>query len=428
MGRLDHDDSLCPCIHSCNGAGQHPVADAPESRGRHDSPDQLGVSGTPHLGAVDGVDDTPLFPDETDYGVSQPMNRRLRRTLAQNIRRLEDACSRGQEKKAKAAEAFVMETLKWGVGNDQIHGEGFHDVSEVFSQPRMVLRAGQYGLLAGNSYDLVLGDDLLRKEHRSRVMRELARDKPFCVMVSPPCTMFSQQRRPGNPEEDREKIKEALTLMKFAVEVCQWQHAQKKFFILEQPQGAKSWGLKDLKGLVENPGCRCVDFDMCMYGLCDVESGMPHRKTTRIVTNIDEDIVGYLQRRCDGNHQHQVLEGQVKTEHGWMNRTRLAQVYPKQFCDAVCKCIQKQKRRFLSIDHDHDGLKHGCGDPGYHDVFVNEDEYESENKDSNHDMRRLVATVRKAHNNLGHPSPEKLCLVLKSAGASKKGHRGGPRD
>ena len=49
-----------------------------------------------------------------------------------------------------------------------------------------------------------------------------------------------------------------------------------------------------------------------------------------------------LGRTCDKNHDHQVCEGQVRHAGKWVNRTRLAQVYPRQFCQVVCECIVQQ--------------------------------------------------------------------------------------
>jgi hypothetical protein len=106
---------------------------------------------------------------------------------------------------------------------DRIHGEGMHDVSEVFSVPRMVKCASKKGMFPGMSYDLVLGDNLLKTDQRKRVLEELRRDKPFCVVVSPPCTMFSRRRRPGDPELDRKEMLKALVLLNFGVQVCRQQ-------------------------------------------------------------------------------------------------------------------------------------------------------------------------------------------------------------
>jgi hypothetical protein len=56
-------------------------------------------------------------------------------------------------------------------------------------------------------------------------------------------------------------------------------------------------------------------------------------------------------------------------------------------------------------------MQHGSGK---HEVFVHEDLQQEEGS------RKMVALIKKVHDNLGHPSSERLCMVLKAAGASDK--------
>ena len=111
---------------------------------------------------------------------------------------------------------------------------------------------------------MVLGDDFTKVEHRNRVMHELARDEPFCVIVSPPCTMFSSRRRPCKDEhEEKQRIREAIMLLNFGVSVCEYQLKQGRHFVFEHPVGASSWGCRKLKGLREHPKVGERHFDMC---------------------------------------------------------------------------------------------------------------------------------------------------------------------
>ena len=351
------------------------------------------------------ISDEDCWSDAYSRGQKRSMNRRMRRTLMQNVKNLLEHAQTGQDapriqtEKKEMIEVLLHE-WKW---KDRIHGEGLHDVSEVFSIPRIAERAKKFGLFPGNSYDLVLGDDLLKREHRERVLQEIKRDKPFCVVVSPPCTMFSQRRRTHDREHDIHELKKAVALLGFAVQVCKLQMEGSRYFILEQPQGASSWNVKELRNLVNHGNVHCIDLDMCSYGLKDYANGELHRKATKLATNMDVDVCCLLGKRCKGDHEHQVLEGKVKHhEYGWVNRTRLAQVYTPEFCDALCKCIQKQKRRVL------------CGTGESHEVFVHEGLLDEDGS------KKMVSLIRKVHNNLGHPSNERLCLVLKAAGASQK--------
>ena len=104
------------------------------------------------------------------------------------------------------------------------HGlHGGCDVAEVFSVPRVTDVAESCGLVAGDSYDLHLGDDLLLGAERQRVLTELRRDDPFCVVVSPPSTVFSRKLPKNLSSEEQQKAKNAMTLLVFGVVVCREQ-------------------------------------------------------------------------------------------------------------------------------------------------------------------------------------------------------------
>ena len=278
------------------------------------------------------------------------------------------------------------------------------DVCEVFSVPRVNQHVSGSGRLTkGKNYDLVLGDDLLQFSHRKRVREEIEKDDPFCVVLCPPCTMFSQMRRNmGDTESEKRKLREAIVLLNFAVEICEDRRKKGKFFLFEHPHGAKSWSCKRMQRLLEKPDVCAVVLDMCQYGMCDRVNGKPHKKSTRIVGNLQEDVMQGLHRRCKGDHEHQPLEGRVYFGGEWHNRTRLAQEYPDDFCRAVCSVIAKQ--HVLCVDGRH------CEGLEVHAVEGLKEE----------DEKKLCETIRRAHQNLGHPGTERFVEMLRVAGASQK--------
>ena len=278
------------------------------------------------------------------------------------------------------------------------------DVCEVFSVPRINQHAhGRFGLTSGKNYDLVLGDDLLQFSHRKRVREEIEKDDPFCVVLCPPCTMFSQMRRIfGDTEDEKRKLREAIVLLNFAIEICEDRRKRGRYFLFEHPQGAKSWSCKRMQRLLEQPNVSEVVLDMCQYGMCDRVNGKPHRKSTRLLGNLQEDVMLGLHRRCNGEHEHQPLEGRVCVGGKWHNRTRLAQEYPDEFCRAVCKAISKQKK--LVNDN----------------VVVDDFEIHAVEGLKEDDDKKLCETIRRAHQNLGHPGTERFVEMLRVAGASQK--------
>ena len=97
-------------------------------------------------------------------------------------------------------------------------------------------------------------------------------------------------------------------------------------------------------------------------------------------------------RKCDGKDDHQVIEGQVIAIGGkWINRSRLAQVYPRKMVEAIVRLVK------LESDKQH------------YDMLMNEKL--EDNKD-------LETNIRRCHINLGHPRKERFIHMLKSANAS----------
>ena len=142
------------------------------------------------------------------------------------------------------------------------------DVCEVFSVPRINQQVGsENDLRKGKNYDLVLGDDFLQYPHRKRVFDEIRKEDPFCVVLNPPCTMFSQMRRStGDSAVERKKRREAIILLNYAIEICEDRMKQGKYFLFEHPQGARSWRCKMMMDLLNKPQVGEVVLDMCRMG------------------------------------------------------------------------------------------------------------------------------------------------------------------
>ena len=72
----------------------------------------------------------------------------------------------------------------------------------------------------------------------------LRKDRPLVLTVSPPCTFFSiSNQGPLNPKE----LAGAIEMMKVAVEMCDIQRREGRYFIFGQPQGSQAWDLAAVK-------------------------------------------------------------------------------------------------------------------------------------------------------------------------------------
>ena len=64
-------------------------------------------------------------------------------------------------------------------------------MAEVFSPPRVVIFARALRLNASISVDLLTGTDLQTLAGRVALDRAMVGKRPWVVVLSPPCTMFS---------------------------------------------------------------------------------------------------------------------------------------------------------------------------------------------------------------------------------------------
>ena len=68
---------------------------------------------------------------------------------------------------------------------------GVPAVAEVYSPPRVIELAQQFGLRRGFALDLTNGWDFTLASDRARALKLLRRDRPVLLIGSPPCTVWS---------------------------------------------------------------------------------------------------------------------------------------------------------------------------------------------------------------------------------------------
>ena len=77
--------------------------------------------------------------------------------------------------------------------------------------------------------------------------------------------------------------------------------------------------------------------DVCRYGMTDPVTGILYKKSVSLLRNFEQGCARYLFRRCDRTHEtHQPVEGMFP---GHGSRTALTQVYPRQFCTTLARCV-----------------------------------------------------------------------------------------
>ena len=205
------------------------------------------------------------------------------------------------------------------------------------------------GLAPGATFDLAEDEfgvtyDVLKAADRQRIRARVARDQPFLVVGSPPCTdwcwynvSINHHRMPA--QELRRRLVERQVTLRFAVEIYCLQLAAGRHFLHEHPLGATSWRERCVRALERQAGVGTVVADQCQYGLVTRGpdgSPLPAKKATRFMSSAPA-ILEALSRRCPGTHRHQVLEGS--------GRAAAAARYPAALCRAILRGAEEQRRR-----------------------------------------------------------------------------------
>ena len=142
-----------------------------------------------------------------------------------------------------------------------------------------------------------------------------------------PCTVFSTARKGlRNMLLARQRERISCELAFFTAQVCEVCMSVGTFWSIENPLSSALWELFPIKRLMMRKDVYVIDFPMCAYG-------MPYRKWTRIVTNIEG--LCSLQRLCHHKRHKEQLAGRITIvdengKHVSKNRTQVAGAYPDQ--------------------------------------------------------------------------------------------------
>ncbi len=232
------------------------------------------------------------------------------------------------------------------------------DVVELFSQPRIaqeaaVRRYGRTEVVPGWSLDLTRSDprtgqpwDLSDKKVQARVERMIRGGEPMFVIGSPPCTALStmqnlskDKRVPRAVEGERRAAEEHI---RFCLRMYMIQLEGRRFFIHEHPIGASSWRMREMMELMAKGCVDAANVDMCQFGMKakDKDGEGPVRKRTKIISN-SKEVLKRIERKCPNDGGPGTPHVHVHLEDG---RTKQAQVYPREFCRAVCEGVAAEKR------------------------------------------------------------------------------------
>ena len=184
--------------------------------------------------------------------------------------------------------------------------------------------------------DLTTGDpetgkpwNLADGKARAKANKLILEGKPYCVILSPMCTAFSQMQHINKDRRDAKVVnrdlEEAKDHIRWTMRVCSLQHRHNRYFAFEHPGGASSWDMPEVQKVAKLERVEIAKFDMCQYGMTMIDpfdgKAEPVKNRTTIMTNSPE-IAWRMSKICPGHHEHIPLEGST--------RCKRAQVYARQ--------------------------------------------------------------------------------------------------
>ena len=118
--------------------------------------------------------------------------------------------------------------------------------------------------------DLTNGWDFTLPRHREAAKKYIKVFKPWVIIGSPECRMFSQLQNINRIywSIGKEKmLREAKDHVRFIMRVYKIQIEEGRFFLHEHPAEASSWFMKEVQEVMNKEGVVVTVADQCMYGL-----------------------------------------------------------------------------------------------------------------------------------------------------------------
>ena len=284
-------------------------------------------------------------------------------------------------------------------------------VAELFSPPRFAKLAREKGF-DGLSYDILQGCDLLDKKTQAEVSKQLDEANPELLVLSPECKHWGGWYRLNQTKlslvEQVTNKKKAEAQATFCVAQAKRQIKRGGRVLLEHPWSSGLWSFPPVKKLLKQ--MRLCKASMCAYDLKCPDSGLPILKNTGLAVS-HEDMVSRA-AQCPGHSEHRVIAGQCN--HGNTLSSYTAAYTPK-FVETWLSCVlpQSQLCHFTQLEDpgtmpSDSRNTHGHGEEASIECFAGKEI----------PVEQIQLSIKKLHNNLGHPDQRNLLRVLKNAGAS----------
>ena len=295
-------------------------------------------------------------------------------------------------------------------------------VSEIYTHSQNVMKEAQRrGHGVGTAMSLETGWDFRKYMHRKMAYEMIKKEQPFLLVLAFPCGPWSPLTR-LNPSLDLpHRRREGRVLLQFALRLARLQKQGNRHYILENPLPSMAWTLPEMEKAILDLEAFEAIFDQCRLGLRDRNNGLPHRKSTRILTSSSEVASLLDGLRCKRDHIHSPVIGGSKI-------TAAAGIYPaglvRRMLDGIEKQFVKQYRtpqEVLAVEDDDLGDDDGAHDGQMPALWGDSASDEELVEDKKLKVSAGVKmAIKRLHDATGHRSNKRLARALVLAEATEE--------
>ena len=219
-------------------------------------------------------------------------------------------------------------------------------ILEVFCGPRseLALQANNMGF-RGRRFGYEQGD-LATKSGRIALFQTLCSLRPLSAWFSPTCgpwsawSQFNEQRSLQSFDAIHEQREQNLYQLALGIVLLRYQFSQGRHMHWEQPKRSLMFSTPLLRELYEHT--YETKFDLCTVGgLTDPVNHKPIQKGLCVRTTSITIYNTFHGRNCRHDHEHQVLEGNIRLKGQTISRTTYSEGYPRKFARQVARLLGK---------------------------------------------------------------------------------------
>ena len=263
--------------------------------------------------------------------------------------------------------------------------------------------------------DVKYGHDFRSPSSRQEVLDDVQKHRPGLVWMAPPCTLWGNFSRMNYSRQELRRLRrKEMVLLDFCDEVMKLQTSLGGQFALENPRGSDMWRAPKLQEWITGGGAHLSKVDLCSYNMRSIDEQFRLLKPITLLCS-NEVFADQISRQCTKDHEHMPIQGQNTAHSG---------AYTTAFSNAVVRAYDKSEKceRVYPTQTlpNRERSRARSRTPVQEQAEVETPEpYGAAAITFKGKVNPVIAaTLKRVHQNLGHPPNRELVRHLKIGGAS----------